>query len=146
MAPPWLENDESLQVVADALWLTTNEFEDESTAHTKLSDLCKEMLENDVVSAISDAPLCNLPGRAASGRCVFYSATCPFQVGTVKDGCPLLKARLEKEWLEEIGVIPDAGQFHKVCAMVGDWAIITGGRARERRAREKPFEHSQCRT
>ena len=38
------------------------------------------------------------------------------KVGTVKEGCPMIKERLEKEWLEEIGAIPDKGQFHKVTA------------------------------
>ena len=32
----------------------------------------------------------------------------------MKEGCPLLKERLEKEWLEEIGVIPDKQAFQKV--------------------------------
>jgi len=45
------------QIVADSLWLTTTEFEDESDSHTKLCDLAKEMLEAEVVStnAISNS-------------------------------------------------------------------------------------------
>ena len=38
--------------MADTLWLTTNEFEEEGDSHTKLCDLAKEMLDKDVVGLL----------------------------------------------------------------------------------------------
>ena len=40
------------QMVADALWLTTTEYEEESESHTKLAELAKEMLTEGVVPAL----------------------------------------------------------------------------------------------
>jgi len=44
------------QIVADALWLTTTEYEEESESHTKLVELAKEMLTEGVVSHLPVPP------------------------------------------------------------------------------------------